>query len=359
MLREIGSNFWENPIRKKECPEKRLWWQNKAYSARYLKTGRNAIKACCRILGPGKRVLLPAYTCESVIQPFRDEGWDVRYYAIRPDLSIDEESVRKEVERLKPDMFLFHSFFGFDTVKSSYGLLKELSSQGILLLEDLTQGLMSDIHTDFADYYISSLRKFFAMPEGGIFISRSENDIPDIRPADDRIVAKAAVTWRHKAVYMLGGEATLKETFRKEYCELEEYIEENASLQEMTEKAVKMFNNVDFEEIGSKRRDNFNRIAEGVADIPWIKPICHKAVWDEIPLYFPLYLHTERTRLQHFLKEYNIYCPIIWQKPDMLTETDSDTEYMYRQMICIPIDQRYGEEEMNYIIKKLHEYSLT
>ena len=53
------------------------------------RSGRDAMKAAARIIG-GRRVLLPALCCESMILPFAANGYDVDFYRLNPDLTGDE-----------------------------------------------------------------------------------------------------------------------------------------------------------------------------------------------------------------------------------------------------------------------------
>ena len=142
MITEIGSNFWET-----ECLEKGnnslLWWKQDDYNIQYYKSGRNAIKALCKNIGLRKKVAIPIYTCDTVIQPFLDEKWDVVFYKINKDLSICDQSLDDVVNKDKPDVIFFHSFFGFNTYGNTENIIK-YKNQGIVIVEDLTQSLFSN-----------------------------------------------------------------------------------------------------------------------------------------------------------------------------------------------------------------------
>ena len=60
------------------------------------RSGRDAMKAIARIIG-GRRVLLPALCCESMILPFAANGYDVEFYRMNPELTGDEAYVRAKL----------------------------------------------------------------------------------------------------------------------------------------------------------------------------------------------------------------------------------------------------------------------
>ena len=222
MLSEVGSNFWDFSL---DAPKRRipLWWETDDYHRIYFKSGRNAIKAICRALKKNNtKVLLPIYTCETVIQPFLDEGWNVDFYRINKDLTVDDDFLKRKVESFKPSVVFFHSFFGFDTLKSSLSLIKCLHDSGIVVIEDITQSLFSKHYIEFADYYVGSLRKFLAIPDGGVLISKTKLSISGIMPADKDVFSVAKKAFEEKSLYMKSElkEPNLKEKFREHYKEL-------------------------------------------------------------------------------------------------------------------------------------------
>ena len=78
-MREIGSEFWEKspPV----CSDK---VDNEAY----LLSGRTALKFIIDDIHRNRnlrKVLLPSYCCESMIEPFNRSGVEVEFYQVSPD----------------------------------------------------------------------------------------------------------------------------------------------------------------------------------------------------------------------------------------------------------------------------------
>ena len=205
MVTEIGSNFSKYDLNAPARAD-RLWWESDEYNRVFFKSGRNALKAIARKLkGEGHKpsVLLPIYTCETVITPFLDEGWEVDYYGINADLSVNFSSVAERVATNAPAVILFHSYFGLDTLSKDTAKIEALKDSGLMIIEDMTQSIFSLHRIESADYYVTSLRKFLAIPDGGCIFSKRALSFADIAAYDERIAPKAIEAFDLKNEYFI------------------------------------------------------------------------------------------------------------------------------------------------------------
>lgn len=357
MLSEIGSNFWQYSF---DLPkrEKKLWWESGDYNRLFFKSGRNAIKALARQLKDGgARVLLPAYTCETVILPFIDEGYEISYYGINSDMSLNIESLLNLIETFQPNLVLFHSYFGFDTLSVDKSVIEGIHDRGITIIEDITQSVFSEHYIECSDYYVSSLRKFMAIPDGGVLFSKKELDITDICSHDNAIVKIALEAFDQKAEYIaVSQNEELKERFRDGYVNLNHMIADNNHLMFMSSESLQIFESCDVDYIRTKRRENFESLASVIREIDGGSLVISETNDKTAPLYLPIYVKGDRKALQHYLAENKVYCPVIWPKPSQVTCDCEKMDYMYAHMLCIPIDQRYGEDELCKIERLFREY---
>lgn len=356
MLSEIGSNFWEYSLNKskRECL---LWWEKNEYNRVYFKSGRNAIKALCKILYEKKKsVLIPAYTCETVIQPFIDEGWEVDYYFLNDDLSLNLSDLQEKCNRIKPSVVYCHSYFGFDTINEDARGISLLKEQGIVIVEDITQSLFSNHYLKCADYYVTSLRKFLAIPDGGVLISTQSLHFEDIKEISNDVVETALEAFDLKATFFTNYDFTIKDLFREKYQKLGKMISENSEICSVSEASLRIFDTCNIEEIVSKRVANYKTLLEGLACNNTIRIIFQDISDGIVPLYLPVYVKGSREKLQEYLAKSNVYCPVIWPKPVQIEVRDEVLSFMYHKMLCIPIDQRYGIEEMGKIVDLLMSY---
>ena len=119
-----------------------------------------------------------------------------------------------------------------------------------------------------------------------------------------------------------------------------------------------IYRKTNFEPVIKRRINNYNRLWELLKPITCIKLVLGKANDKVVPLYLPLYVKQgKRKELQHFLAIRDIYCPVIWPKYNLIINISKNTEYIYDNILCIPIDQRYGIEEMEKIAKYISEFA--
>ena len=352
MFSEIGSDFFDYSYDEHRTTE--FWWEDFQYNVCYLKSGRNAIKAFCQSIRDGKKsVLIPIYTCETVIKPFIDEGWEINYYLVNRDLSIDEASLSQNYRCKQPSVVFVQTYFGFNTVGNSKCIL-ECQNNGAIIVEDLTQSLFSNHHIERADYYVTSFRKFFAIPDGGALISNNRFDL-NISEANKQIVSVALEAYNLKRKYFQSGIASEKVVFREKYAELHSLIAENEQIQSISALSDDIIHGCDQGTIKSLRRINYRVIDEFCTQLEMICPVMPSLTDGCTPLYYPIYVNNRR-ELQNYLSSKNIFCPVIWPKPAVLNDIDENTKYMYEHMLCIPIDQRYSYEDMKRIGLTLKEY---
>lgn len=357
MLSEIGSNFWEYSVGN-NASEAAFFWMNSKYEKQYYKSGRNAIKALCRnLIQCPKRVILPIYTCETVIQPFIDEGWEVSFYQINKNLTINEQSIFWLLEEKKPSVVFVHSYFGFNTLEDE-SCLQYCKRAGAIIVEDMTQSLFSKHYVKCADYYVSSFRKFLAIPDGGVLISASHLKKIPAEDADSQIARVAMDAFDMKADYFKSEAPEVKEAFRAKYQELNRLIGDNRFIQNISPISLSILFSCNMNAITTARRSNYLYVYNEMQTIESLIPVVNFPVDECAPLYLPVYTDN-RSDLQRFMAENSIYCPVIWPKPLQIACEDADTQYMYEHMLCIPIDQRYGNDEMKKIVESMRQFDIS
>ena len=95
-------------------------------------------------VAPAERpeALLPAYLCDTLLAPFHQHGLAVRFYDMRPDLTIDLEDLSR---RLGPQtrVLLFIHYFGCLQPRPVLDFLQDLQSQAVPLaiIEDQTHAV--------------------------------------------------------------------------------------------------------------------------------------------------------------------------------------------------------------------------
>ena len=61
-----------------------------------------------------KVVLLPAYTCDTVITPFKEQGWTCVYYPVDLQLRIETQTVLDLYGQYNASLIVVHPYYGKD-----------------------------------------------------------------------------------------------------------------------------------------------------------------------------------------------------------------------------------------------------
>lgn len=354
MIREIGSNFYSFEL--DDRVENRWWWEN-GFSYQYFKSGRNAIKALAKLLGESpKKVLLPVYTCETVIEPFYDEGWQFEFYPVATDLSIDCRAFENQIEVFRPSLVFLHDYFGV-VHKNKKRLFEIAHRLDCVIVEDLTSCFLNLFVDNDADFYLTSFRKFFAIPDGGVLASKKNQICLTVEDYDEKLERVSIEACDLKQEYFDKSDKNIKEGFRNKFKEQQQQLGINNKLVSASPKSIEIIRRLSTEEIKGKRRRNFVCLLDILKKFSFVHPIYNSLDATDVPLFMPVIVDCSRSELQKYLAENNVYCPIIWQKSKFVSAHYTSSDYLYEHMLCIPIDQRYEEDDMQYIGEKLEGWS--
>ena len=110
-----------------------------------------------------------------------------------------------------------------------------------------------------------------------------------------------------------------------------------------------ILHSVDMEFIKQRRLANFNQLHYALKHHNKLSPLLgHNNLVYSVPLVYPFW--TENDELKQHLIQNNVFVATYW--PNVFEWTkETDLEYQIaKHVVCIPIDQRYGEKDINRII---------
>lgn len=327
-------------------------------STKLIFLGRFAIDLALKDLSKdlkNKRALIPAYTCETVIQPFLDNSFEVFYYEVDKNLNVKISEINRLIKKHEIEVVLLQPMFGFNTIVLDENILD------IKIILDNTQGYFSKTKFNFQDYTIVSLRKWFGIPDGAILTKNKGKLELNLSYVEDEYAKLALKAFNAKYNYLFLDNIS-KKTFREAYQRLKHSLSNknvNSSMSNLSKKIIRL---EDFEFLKKQRRQNFNSLLEyfkdnnQISEEMDIRPVFKELGEGTVPLYFPLYINeNKRNLVQKYMAENNIYCPVIWPIPKNLDQSkiSEEIKWIYNHILVIPIDQRYNENDINYIIHKL------
>jgi len=361
MFREIGSEFWlleDIQGVSTELPE-----GFKLCNFTVLTTlGRGAISILLDNIEPVikiKKVLLPSYICDSVINPFIEKGYQCLFYPITSNLEPDLNLLQR-FNFCKIGVFLHLGYFGFHTNKNLETFLTKIKNQSVIIVEDISHTLFSNIcKSQYNDFFIGSIRKWAGMPSGG-FLTLNQ----PFHEEQPLLQNTTYVTLREKALRMKGEFLnTLQPSLKKEYLKLfknaQRLMNEDNRAYKIDSVSLNIIFNLDINFLIAKRRRNFFILLNTIKDVRFIEPVFTTLPINVTPLFFPVFCHTGRERLRSFLVKKEIYCSIHWPTPkSIVLSYFPESEKIYNTILSIPCDQRYEETDMLRIAEVLKSYQL-
>lgn len=291
-----------------------------------LNTGRNCLEYILRVRGY-KKVYVPYYTCEAVMEPVIKLGIPYEFYHIDIHFEIRDCLTLKEGEAL-----LYTNYFG---LKQRY--VEQLAEKvGTRLIVDNTQAFYAKPLPGIDTFY--TCRKFFGVPDGAYLYCDKELE-KEIEQdySYDRIV--------HLVKRI---DLSAEEGF-KDFRRVDDGLD-NQPIRKMSKLTQRMMMGIDYEEAALRRRTNYKMLQDAIGKENNIELSLED---DAVPMVYPYLVPVEGLREK--LIENKIFVARYWPNVlDWAIKDDIDYLLAY-QMQPLPIDQRYGNEEMEFIINKIQE----
>lgn len=359
MQREIGSNFWLSPNEVYEDVSLGTpgLFGCKGTDYVWLSTGRSAIRFVIETIEkrkPGlKRVaVLPSFTCNTVSEPFHKSEYAVFYYPVEKDLRTTSDAILQTAIENDATIVLFHRYFGFDTLDGQVDKMCEILHElGKYTIEDCTQCLYSDIHRSKCDFVVGSIRKWTGTPDGGFAVCREGKFFGKPQKTDVQLEKAKVEASFAKYRYIFDHEGEKSEMLAM-YRHAEDILDNQTKIYAISTTSVKVQSNLDIDNLKRKRRENFklleNIMNSRVKTVFWLNN-------QEVPLYFPIIVD-DRSALQKHLVDNAIYAPVVWPKDELQPMQCEGAEYLYKHLLCIPIDQRYNQDDMRRIAKVIDNF---
>jgi len=294
-----------------------------------VNSGRHALEYILRAAGDKvKKVWLPYYTCDVVLQPILRLSLEYEFYHINRDLEIEDYP-----ELNDGDYIIANNYFG---IKDAY--MSELACKynGNLIVDNAQAWYTQEI-SGINTFY--SPRKFFGIPDGGL--ACVDGDF-GIELEQDQSYERCMHLLKRIDIGASEGYAEFKVNSAKLNTQ---------PLKRMSSFSRRLLSSIDFDRAKIKRRSNFEMLHEALKDsnmfnIPSVQSFA-------CPMVYP-YL-TEDISLRQHLIDNKVFAATYWPTVKKWSKPDS-TEYQYADcLIPLPIDQRYGEREMESIIRLINE----
>lgn len=348
---ELGSEFNLSLSGLKLTEHNLFRYLNEFQNKIYFDSGRSALKYIAQSIPKDGITLLPEFICESVIDCL--DRRRIGFYRIGPDFTIDMESIKAQAAPDVKVIFLMHYFGMVQPADKLDALKRTAQEQGIVIIEDATHSIFSQKRT-IGDYVISSIRKWMPVPKGGVLYAA--DNVLGIEMEKPRLPVS---TENERAAAMILKDLFLKglldcnSEYRKIFQDCENALDKQKEIYRISDLSGFMISCTDIGEIILKRKRNYQFLEEQMACRD-ILPACRLKP-DDCPLVFPIRIR-QRDMFRKYLTDHRIYCAVHWPFDGMMEETRTFAAENAASLLSLPIDQRYGEDEMRYMVKVISEY---
>lgn len=272
-----------------------------------------------------KKILIPYYTCDSVVEPLERLGIKYGFYHIDKSYRIVDN-----IHLTPNEALLYTNYWG---LHSNY--CEELAKKyGHKLILDYTQAFFAKPICGIDTFY--SCRKYFGVPDGGYLYT---NAIADFEiEQDESFMRMTSLTKRID----VSPEAAYNDFHKTET------VVGNLPIRRMSKLTQRLMQSIDYERVAQQRIDNYNTLRAALGG--------RELKYGEIPMIFP-YESSEGQQLRKHLIANKVFVAKYWPNVDEWAEEGTVERWMANHILPLPIDQRYDKKDMNRIIEiiKNHE----
>ena len=287
-----------------------------------LNTGRNCLEYILRARRY-KKVYVPYYTCEAVMEPINKLGIPYEFYHIDIHFEIRERFTLKADEAL-----LYTNYFG---LKQQY--IERLAEKtGERLIVDNTQAFYAKAIAGIDTFY--TCRKFFGVADGAyLYTDKLLDEEFELDESYDRMA------------HLLKRIDLSAEQGFADFRKVDDGLD-NQPIRKMSKLTKRIMQSIDYDAAAKKRIENFLML-QGVLGEKnnLVLPLED----DAVPMVYPFLAPVKELR-EKLIKN-KVFVARYW--PNVLDwTTEKDIEYLLAfQMQPLPIDQRYAEEDIGRIIR--------
>ena len=304
-------------------------------------SGRAALFQILKYLKQGKNVdhvLLPDYLCGSVLVPVKALNLECTFYPINDLLELEISFFERLYK--KNSAVLLINYYGLKDLNNQIKAIRGIDESAIIIEDDVQAYYEFKKSLDGVDFKFTSLRKTFAVPDGGLV--KTKFKLPVVEEPNTFGQYKAAAALLKSMREGNFNDKIYLELFEKGESLIDEELDSGMSLV-----AEKLYAFMDEERVKVRRLNNASYLVKKLDSIG-IKPIL-PLIDNHVPLFIPIILNN-RDDVRKVMFQHEIYCPIHWPLEGLNLKRG---EIMSRTELSLIVDQRYSKKDMDIILNEL------
>lgn len=273
-----------------------------------------------------KKIAIPKFLCMSISDICKKYDVIIRYY------SVDVSFKPIDIKCMDDEWLYLVNYYGQLTNKYVMELYKKCDRLIVDNVQAYYQEPVEGVDT------IYTCRKFFGVSDGALLYSNVT--------LERNLQSDFSYERIH---HILGRYEKTASEFYKDYVTKEESFD-GIPIMKMSKLTFNMLHGIDYERIQKIRYDNFSYLHKELSNINEL----HLSIFPKGPFMYPLYIKNGDLIRKKLQKE-QIYIPTLW--PDVFTICHEDElEYdMAKNILPLPIDQRYTLNDMEFIANRIKD----
>ena len=322
--------------------------------AQSVTSGRTALALVVEQLGDGAW-LLPAYLCDSVLQPLRAARIAFDFYSVGGDLRPRLDELERAVEEQRPTAVLVIDYFGFPPDEADR--LRALRA-ACTVVEDAVQGSWLELPDAAAggigDVVFTSFRKYLPVPDGGIVRGVQPRELPSATGESVRTRLLGQLLRGAALAGNVGGD-DVEPVFLRLLERGESALDAELPLEATSAVSERLLASLDLAEAAKRRRANFAALVAALDGIDAVTPLVRELRPGVSPLVLPVRIGGgRRDDVRQKLIRRRIFCPVHWPlPPEIERERFRDEHELADEMLGLPLDQRYEPADMERLAEHL------
>lgn len=285
-----------------------------------LNCGRNALEYLI-ITKEIRKMFVPKFMCNSNDEVLKKHNIEVKYFSIGLDF-------KPIIENRNDDEWLY--------LVNYYGQLSNeyIQTLGKNVIVDNAQAYFQEPIEGYDTAY--ACRKFFGVSDGAVLFTDGKLDN---LPQDES---------HTRMGFLLGRFERSASEFYQEYVENNERFFEEP-LKRMSKLTENLLHAIDYKFVKNRRTENFEYLHRKLKTVNKLDLTIPEGAF-----MYPLYIENG-SEIRKKLQAEKIYIPTLW--PDVFEICDeTELEYdMAKNILPLPVDQRYDENDMEYIVTRIEE----
>lgn len=277
-----------------------------------------------------RKVYLPYYICDSVLQPFKRQGVEYEFYHINDLLEPAVDLQPKDDEAV-----LYVNYFGLKNRQAETFCYAYKNT-----IIDCTQAFYYEPGNRKGEKELRcdtfySCRKYFGVPDGAYLYTDCilDEEIPQDESFDRLIFLTKRI------------DRSAQEGYADFHAN--DKALSSVGMRRMSKLTEKMMCSIDYSDKANKRIHNFQVLDSVLRETNNFK-------WDmdygTVPMVYPYYVENGAKLRQHLI-DHQVFCARYWPNVLEWCKFDSLEYHLAEDLVCLPIDQRYGNEDMERILE--------